>query len=602
MCPPSRTLLTVPRGITAKELLSHPLWWHGPPWLLDEDFTPPPMPAQTKQKEEEVIQYCNVALMHPGDSLERSSNSYTTVVRRTCWIRRFLLKSQRKTVPPDKHLTVAEGIAAEVLLQRRSQLRTYQSELQSLTAKPPQPVNPKCKLLSLHPQLNKRGLLSVGGRLCNSLVPEAQRHPVILSSRDILPKLLFDHYHEQLGHGGTTAILSHSGNLFHIIGARKLARATCSKCIDCRKAAVKAGPQLMGQLPPSRLDPDFVFFHTGVDYCGPFTTRAGHTRKPVRLKTYLAVFVCFYTKAVHLELVRDATTESFVACLTRFCSRRGLPLVIHSDNGSNFIGAKHELSELYDMLQQKETEDAIQSYLFTQQVSWKNIPERAPHMGGLWEAAVKAAKFHLKRVVGKQELKYDELETVICQVEACLNSRPLGSMCSHPIDGLCPLTPGHFLIGRALKAYPVDKILFNPTPLQRWVHCQKMTQSFWTRWSQEYLQQLQRAVKWHRKGRNHQVGDIVMLTDGNVFQQQWSMARVIAVYPGKDGVVRAVDVQVETAILPKNYDNKLQLAQNIKTRTAVYRRPVHKLVMLLAVDEVPEGCQMSIPSPEDLLK
>ena len=169
----------------------------------------------------------------------------------------------------------------------------------------------------------------------------------------------------------------------------------------------------MGQLPPSRLDPDFVFFHTGVDYCGPFTTRAGHTRKPVRLKTYLAVFVCFYTKAVHLELVRDATTESFVARLTRFCSRRGLPLVIHSDNGSNFIGAKNELSELYDMLQKKETEDAIQSYLFTQQVSWKNIPERAPHMGCLWEAVVKAAKFHLKRVVGKQELKYDELETVI---------------------------------------------------------------------------------------------------------------------------------------------------------------------------------------------
>ena len=93
-----------------------------------------------------------------------------------------------------------------------------------------------------------------------------------------------------------------------------------------------------------------------------------------------------------------------------------------------------------------------------------------------------------------------------------------------------------------------------------------------------------------------------MLTDGNVFQQQWSMAKVIAVYPGKDGVVRAVDVQVETAILPKNYDTKLQLAQTIKTRTAVYRRPVHKLAMLLAVDEVPERCQMSIPSSEDLLK
>ena len=155
-----------------------------------------------------------------------------------------------------------------------------------------------------------------------------------------------------------------------------------------------------------------------------------------------------------------------------------------------------------------------------------------------------------------------------------------------------PLTPGHFLIGRALKAYPVLKIDFNPTPLQRWVHCQKMVQMFWRRWSQEYLQQLQRAVKWHKREPNFRVGDIVLLTDGNIFQCQWSHAKVVAVYPGKDGVVQAVDVEVKKTILPAKYNSPQEFLSLLQTKTSVFRRPVAKLVMLLPVDETPEECML----------
>ena len=593
------------RGITARELVYHHLWWHGPPWLQKQPLKPPLQPSASEMKKHQEKdqehdaepQQCSVVVKHSDSQLEAISNSLSTLIKITCWVRRFIAKAQKKKVPPDRRLSIAEGLAAEDFLQRRSQARAFSTEIHQLTADPPKPLSNKCRLLALHPQLNRRGLLCVGGRLSNALISEEQKHPIILSASDVFTRLLFNQYHLELGHGGPTAILSHSGNLFYISGAKKLARSVCSKCTICRRAAAKAGPQLMGQLPPSRLDPDFVFFHTGIDYAGPYLTRAGHTRKPVVLKTYLAVYVCFYTKAVHLELVRDATTDSFVACLTRFCCRRGLPLTIHSDNGSNFIGARNELAELYSLIDEKETQNAIQSYLFTQKVTWETIPVRAPHFGGLWEAAVKAAKYHLKRVLGHQKLTYDELETVVCQVEACLNSRPLGAMASHPLDGMCPLTPGHFLIGRAIKAYPVRKVDFNPTPLQRWVHCQRIGQTFWKRWNQEYLQQLQRAVKWHKKEKNYQVGDLVMLTDGNVFQCQWTMAKIVAVYPGKDGVVRAVDVQVETAVIPKDYDSKVKLAQQIITKTAVYRRPVHKLAMLLAADEVPESCKIPL---EDL--
>ena len=590
------------RGITANELVNHPLWWEGPPWLKTQPLTPPTAtPTEIRRQKEEHSQIevkplhvCRVSATPSDYRLEEASNSYSTLTKITCWFLRFITRAKKKRVPSELRLSVLECAAAEDFLIKRSQTRTYSAEIDLLSSEPPKPLPKRCHLVSLQPQLNEKGILYVGGRLGRAIISEREKHPVILSAKDTLTKMLFQKYHLELKHGGPTAIISLSGALFYVSGARRLARSTCSQCVICRRASAKAGSQLMRQLPPSRLNPDYVFFNTGIDYAGPFKTLAGHTRRPVELKTYLAVFICFYTKAVHLELVRDATTESFIAALTRFCGRRGLPKVIHSDHGSNFMGAKNQLAEIYQLLENAESKNEIQSYLLQQKITWETIPVRAPHFGGLWEAAVRSTKYHLKRVIGEHRMKYDELETVIIQVEACLNSRPLGAMASHPLDGVCPLTPGHFLIGRALKSYPEEAINFNPTPLQRWVHCQRIIQGFWKRWSQEYLQQLQKAVKWHKKEKNFQPGDIVLLTDGNAFQQQWSTTRIEKVYPGADGAVRAADVRVVKSYTPEKYDSKKKLAEQIVVKTAVYRRPIHKLAMLLAVEEVPEECQLDV--------
>ena len=204
-------------------------------------------------------------------------------------------------MPSDRRLTVAESLAAEDLLIKRSQARTYSLEINQLSTDPVKPLPKRCHLVTLQPEINQKGILCVGGRLNNALISEREKHPVILSSKDVLTKMLFRKYHLELNHGGPTAIISLTGALFYVSGARRLARSTCSKCTICRRASAKAGSQLMGQLPPARLDPDFVFFHTGIDYAGPYKTLAGHTRRPVELKTYLAVFVCLYTKAVHLD-------------------------------------------------------------------------------------------------------------------------------------------------------------------------------------------------------------------------------------------------------------------------------------------------------------
>ena len=218
-------------------------------------------------------------------------------------------------------------------------------------------------------------------------------HPVILPGKSVLCVKLLTHKHVSLGHCGPSLILSATGNRVHIVGARRLARAVYRSCITCRRATARTQQQLMGQLPTSRLSPNPPFSTCGVDYAGPFTLKKGHTRKPCLIKCYMAVFICFTTKAVHLEAVTDATTKTFVECLKRFISHRGCPNDIYSDNGGNFVGARGELREFYKLLEQDDTRSSITNYLLEHRVQWQASPERAPHFGGLWEAAVKSANF-----------------------------------------------------------------------------------------------------------------------------------------------------------------------------------------------------------------
>ena len=185
----------------------------------------------------------------------------------------------------------------------------------------------------------------------------------------------------------------------YVSGARSLARRVCSSCVICRKASARVEQQIMGQLPAARITPDHPFETTGIDFAGPFTLKLARTRRPVLVKGSLAIYVCFVTRAVHLEPVSDLTTEAFLASLRCFVARRGLPRDLHTDNGSNFLGAKHDLKELYAFMDRPEVQSTIQDFLLTLRINWHTIPERGPHFGGLWEAAVRSTKYHLKRIV-----------------------------------------------------------------------------------------------------------------------------------------------------------------------------------------------------------
>ena len=239
--------------------------------------------------------------------------------------------------------------------------------------------------------------------------------------------------------------------------------------------------------------------------------------------------------------------------------------------GGNFRGARHDLQDLYKLLETDSTHSAIQSCLLLNRVQWHSTPERAPHFCGLWEAAMKSAKKHLKRIIGTQQLDFEEFATIAAQVESFLNSRPLLSITSHSQDGITAITPGHFLIGRELCAYPETSIHADPSLFKRWTLCQH----FRRRWSSEYLQQLQKLQKWRKPTPNIRDGDILIIKDDQAFNNQWPIAKVLETFPGNDGLVRMV---------------------SLKNPTGILKRPIAKLALLLHDDQATLSKQTTISS------
>nr|XP_015836641.1 PREDICTED: uncharacterized protein LOC107398133 [Tribolium castaneum] len=197
----------------------------------------------------------------------------------------------------------------------------------------------------------------------------------------------------------------------------------------------------MGDLPSLRISQIKPFSCVGVDYGGPFKITLGRTRGSKSQKAYICVFLCFSTKAIHIELVSDLSTEAFLAALRRFVARRGRCSYIYSDCGTNFVGAYRELNRHMKSAAERE------------RLRWHFNPPSAPHFGGIWEAGIKSVKTHLHRLIGEQILTFEELYTVLTQIESVLNSRPLCPVSADPND-LSVLTPGHFLTLEPLSAPP----------------------------------------------------------------------------------------------------------------------------------------------------
>ena len=232
--------------------------------------------------------------------------------------------------------------------------------------------------------------------------------------------------HERQFHVGREHTLALLRQQFWILRRKSFVRRIINKCLLCKRRRAKPTVPVMASLPRERLA------LCQPPYFGPISVKRGR----VAVKRWGCIFTCLTTRAVHLEVAGDLSTDSFT--LRRFRGRRGDPKTIRSDNGTNFVGANRELGEALKSLSQ----ERISGELAQENIAWYFNPPSSPHMGGIFESMVKQVKRPMKTVINDQVLPEETLHTVLVETEAIVNSRPLTPVSDDPNDYEA-LTPTH---------------------------------------------------------------------------------------------------------------------------------------------------------------
>ncbi|XP_051862363.1 uncharacterized protein LOC127565811 [Drosophila albomicans] len=412
------------RGVSPQELLASRLWWQGPEWLTHS-------PAQWPSP---VI----------GSILNWSVERFDRALRVFAYVRRFAQRCRQPKISFPETLSSQELAEAQERLIVQAQNRVYAKECASLRSH--NRLIGSSDILSLNPFLDKQGVLRSCGRVrASTSLSYDERHPIILPFGCVFSRLLVSFTHQVSLHGGNQLVMRLVRTKFWIPKLRNLVKTVISACKTCVIHRRKLQSQLMGDLPSARSTFSRPFTNSGVDFAGPFDVKSYVGRGCKITKGYVCVFVCFSTKAFHLEATTDLTAEKFLEAFSRFVARRGCPLHMYSDNGKTFVGASSILSKEFV----ESTRNLIVTTHSHQGLAWHFNPPGAPHMGGLWEAGVKSFKTHFYKTVSSVKHTFEELSTLLSKIEACLNSRPLSPM-SEDVSDLAALTPGHFLIGGSL--------------------------------------------------------------------------------------------------------------------------------------------------------
>ena len=544
------------RGLDPSRLKLNRLWWNGPPWLSGFELTDEVCMRNEDYNTILEVRKPKVFAFFCGfEDIFCRFSRFATLIRVFAYVYRFI-NSCRTKVKLLNYLTASELNASLLSLCRLTQKYYFLKDYTLLSDG--RSASKRSKLLSLNPFIDDNGLLRLSGRFEKITLKYDSKYPIILPHKARLSKLIVRNAHILNLHVGFSVVCSAIRTRFWIIGVKSLVKFVIRTCVVCQRNKKVLQSQLMGSLPPSRIEYSDPFTHVGIDYCGPFQTafRTGRGRKTI-LKSYGCVFVCFSTKAAHLEVVSDLSTEAFLAALNRFVSRRGCPSHIYSDNAKNFVGAKSKLDEFGKFL--CENHDIFASFGAQKGITWHFIPAYTPHMGGLWEACVKSLKYHLNRVVGQTLLTFEELATVFAKVEACLNSRPLCPV-SNNVDDLTVLTPGHFLIGRALLTVPdADVVLERGSFHGRWSLYQRLVQCVWTAWKDAYLAELMVRSRWKRREKNLVVGDLVVVREKTICAT-WTLGRITKIHLGKDNCARVADLRTSGGVVRRSVHNMVLIS------------------------------------------
>ena len=563
------------RGMTVEAITESNRWIRGPDFLWQNEENWPKRPPVMDQDTEdhcapEVKKATFVSLSHPAiveiDKLFDRFSSWFQLNKFVAWMLRYKshlrhavakrkrgealqFNSERKVNPLD----VKEMEHSEKAIIKAVQGRSFHDELLSLTSSRRE-VKKSSSITKLDPILVD-GVIRVGGRLHNSPIKQEAKHPVILPKDHHISGLIIRQYHLISGHSGVEHTLSLIRLRYWITQARVSIRRILNSCFDCSRRQASAGQQKMASLPEDRVNPSNPpFSYVGVDCFGPLEVRRGRSM----VKRYGVLFTCLSIRAIHIEIAHSLDTDSFINAFRRFIARRGQPSLMRSDNGGNFVKGDKELREAID----EWNHGKIHDFLLAKDIKWIFNPPAGSHHGGVWERCIRTTRKVMKALLKEQPLDDEGLLTLMAEVEAIINGRPITKVSDDPRDPEA-LTPNHLLLLRSGPTLPPGLFVKGDNySRRRWRHVQYLADVFWRRWLREYLPALQERQKWSRVSRNFAVGDVVLLVDENLPRSSWPLGRILEVFPNqKDGLVRSV---------------------RVKTRTSVLVRPIDKIVLLEA--------------------
>ena len=585
-CPGEQNPADIPsRGLLLNQLIKNELWWSGPIWLKHSNETYPNHYEDlkntdvVKREQKNRNQVCLLTFTETSNTSTKGMvmklidfkkySTYKRLLFITACIHRYLYNLRSK--PNDRmkgDINATDMKEAEVTWLKFIQQNSFPEELENL--RNAKSVKSTSKLSKFNPYYDEAdGIIRMSGRLEFSDFQFDEKHPIILPRNSYLVKLLVEDIHVRQLHSGINQTIISVREKYWVIQLRTLVKRIVKGCITCRKIAPVRLQIQMAPLPKDRIVQSLPFNVVGVDFTGPLYVYIEKPNikyeKSLKMKVasydgikcnkmYICLFTCAVTRAVHLELVWDLTTESFVNAFRRFISTRGNCNTIYSDNALTFKKAEKDLKFYLELMNGK----AFQNYVTEQKLEWKYILEYAPWWGGFYERLMKSIKQPLKKILGRSRMDADEMNTILKEIEAQINSRPLTTVYDDDApSGRNYITPACFLVGKRIMNIPLeprekikpksDQKILNQILKQQ----NKYLDSIWKNFREEYSRNLGTVNNKVNSPDCIKVGELVMIAQPSLPRTVWNVGVIENLKEGRDGRIRTVYVRTNNEVVPR---------------------------------------------------
>ncbi|KAK6735924.1 hypothetical protein RB195_018905 [Necator americanus] len=414
---------------------------------------------------------------------------------------------------------------------------------------------------------DENGIIRYKSRIRNANLPLDTKMPIYIDNDSDLVRLIIIDLHCNNAHCGKDHILSLARQKYWIPQPSRAIKKYIKDCTICKRCqGMPFGAPEMPPLPSDRVTISKPFQNVGCDFMGPFLSNRNE-------RMYICLYACLAIRAIHLEVVESLSTGAFLNSFIRFVSRRGVPLLMRTDCGSNFKLGQKIIEKLFES--DETTGNSVMNYYASEGIRWIFNPPASPWMGGVWERLVGSVKRSFQESVGRKKLSFEQMTTVVTRIEAVINTRPLTKLSATDLSEIS-LRPIDFLQGNFKFSIPNSEmsklrndLTFEPELIQTaaqayeaLVSSENIATKFWEKWNTEYLTILRDSHRCQLNQKRHvskipQVGEIVLVEQELLPRAQWVYGKIEDLVRSADGMIRSAKILMPSRKILQRPVNKI---------------------------------------------